>query len=453
MDMLPNQYVQSPMTFLNFLQHVRIIFGENELIMDNESMQNTEGLQFMATDGAKTIKDVEILGELGLSRAIGNAQSYSTALPSNYFRTGSVVDENVDYFQMAMSPFNRRVDQPIIPTNGAFSRRLNIPMSALHPFFARENTFLPPGMPIKVHITYQKSFFERYNKPASSGYRTMLGFTGGLDIDGSDYALNSLSEPKFLYQYNTLKEMSNDLFVKQFGMRPLIYNYYTYGKSELQMNSNEHVDHVFLEQKALPLEIFIAVVLRNDVNNNGLFNETLTDQFPIFNGNNINLLNSPAGAVFKNIRIVANGVQIKEMLGNTYGGKINKVQYFGKSSDEIISDIGHAQNTYENPRQIIFNNSAMDNRFSSAPVKIILSPGDIYNIHKYPIDKGPTNLRITFDVVDVNGDPFDSKYSAVVYYKMPSQLLINNRFTCMQVKWPAISNGSYQFITPTIGAN
>ena len=446
-------YLQTSMAFLQNIKTCKIQLGNNLLVIGNETMQDTTGINFSSIEGAMSPTERDIIAALGLSRGKTTIDPISAGISN-----GSDYDQFSDVYNRKMS-FLLQIYSGGIPSE--VIKRINIPLSLLNPFFKRDNTFLPQGLPIRISIDFMTSYFAKY-QPATI-YRTTLGIapqTGPITPTlenrvAIDFAINSKSNPKIIYMYNTLKEESSNKYIQMWGNRPLLYNSFVYGKSEFKMQSDKRVDQLFMINKALPLEIFLCVQYKNDINNNGFDNVSsgLTSTPEI--GNYLNLLDANAGCIFSNIKVFSNGVKIRDIPGyvqSTTFLNVPKILY-GKSSEEVISDINHSEQVYEGPRQTIINSSSMNNKLSTAPFKIILAAGDIYNIHKYPIDKGTIQLRVVFDVVNSLGNTFNENYSAVVFYKHPSQLLINDRFTCVSVNWPAISNGSYEFISQTFGSN
>jgi hypothetical protein len=218
------------------------------------------------------------------------------------------------------------------------------------------------------------------------------------------------------------------------------------------MRKNRFVDHIFLINHSCPFEIMIRPSYTTDVNNNGYYNlSNPTQSPPVRTANDIwALYNECAPYKIDSVKVFANGILIKEMQGNLAD---NNITYGGRTSEEIITAINVEQQQYENTREIVNVDSRMNNTFNTGAFNIVLSPGEIYSINKFPIDMGTTQLRVQCYITDPFGNPFDQNFQLQIFYKNPAQLLINDRYTCVSVKWPAISNGSYNFITPTFGAN
>ena len=90
-------------------------------------------------------------------------------------------------------------------------KRLNIPLWCLNPFFKRDGTFLPAGLPIRITITYMKSFFAKYATATTNVFRTTLGISSPTVVarPAIDFAISvANSNPKIIYMYNVLKEQS-----------------------------------------------------------------------------------------------------------------------------------------------------------------------------------------------------------------------------------------------------
>jgi len=448
-------YVQTSMAFLQNITKCKIQLGNNLLVLGNEIVQDTAGINFTSIEGAISPTERDIISALGQSRTKISLDAVQAEEKGAYLN-GADLDTFAKQYNQKMS----FLLQLFYNVNTDVVKRVNIPLWLLNPFFKRDDTFLPQGLPIRISIDFMTSYFAKYQASVPY-YRTTLGIA---PVTGTgttyqrpaiDFAINNTSNPKIVYMYNTLKEESSRKYIQMWGNRPLLYNSFTYGRSEFVMKSDKHVDELFMINQSLPLEIFLCVQYKVDINNNGFDNISTGSKLEPVAGNYLNLLNANAGCIFSNIKVWANGILLRDIPGyiqSTTLLNIPKVVY-GKSAEEIISDINHAEQVYEGPRQTIINSSSMFNRNSSAPFKIILAAGDIYNIHKYPIDKGTIQLRVAFDVVNSTGNTFNKNYSSIVYYKHPSQLLINDRFTCVSVNWPAISNGSYEFISPTFGSN
>ena len=448
-------YLQSSLAFLQNITNCKIQMGNNLMILGNEDMQDTAGINFCALDGAISPTDRDIMATLGLSRTKCTVDSVDLKDEGLYI-SGADLDSFARVYNQKMS-FLYRVFFPSGAT--AIRKRINVPLSMLNPFFKRENTYLPAGLPIRITLKYMKSFSAKYGTPTVNVFKCTLGISTAAVVNrpALDFALNieSSANPKIIYMYSVLKEQVQNNYLQMWAARPLLYNSFTYGKKEIQMANDKHVDQLFMINQAMPLEIFLSVQYKNDKNKNGFDNiSDGTTVFPI-NGSFVNLLDCDAGCMFSNLVIYANGVMIRNMPGYIQSTKLLNITtvLYGKSAEETISDINHAEQVYEGPRQTIIDSTSMNQVFSAAPFKIILAPGDIYNIHKYPIDKGTIQLRVTFDVVNSIGNTFNENYSAVLRFKHPSQLLINDRFTCVSVTWPAISNGSYQFISQTFASN
>jgi hypothetical protein len=434
--------VQGQLCLLDNIKRVRIELGTNNFILGNEDVQDLSSMKLQALDGAKTLVEKEIQASLGISRV--NTLTIED-------QTDLVTDSGYDAYKYIFGSemFYQTINQT---GNPVLHKRNAIPLSMLNPFFKREDTYLPPGLKIKITIDIQHSYTVYYNgyTPGLGNHRTSIGFNKVDSRVSQDFALNSESSPAIIYQYNRLKEMSNKKFIDMWGARPLLYNFFLYGKSFYKLRGNAHVDHIFMINQACPLEIFIRPVYSTDINENGFYNldNPSRTEFPE-RYDRVALLGECAPYIMNRIKVFANGVLIKEVNGNMESYK----NQYGQSAEEVIANINQDNQIYEIPRQTYSNQAQLNNVFNASAYKVILAPGDIYNIHKYPIDMGTTQLRIMCDVVDPNGNAFNNLFNLEVFYKNPSQLLINDRYTCVSVNWPAISNGSYNFITPTFGSN
>ena len=429
---------QGQLSFLSNILRARFEFGTNNFVIGTDTkVQEIGGIKTISIDGAKTTIEKQILGQLGLSRSVC---TFGTGITSTFDDLSLIYESQ------------GQINQQNVPTKAY--HRICIPFWCLHPFFKREGVYLPTGLKIRLTLDFLRSF-EDFYKP-----NTNCIFTYGFKQRGSneiarDFIWEEGSNMRIVYQYNTLKEASNNKFISMWGDRPLLYNFFDYGLESFRFKGvTNTVDEIFLINKALPLEIFLRPVLTTDTGKTGYFNITKmsssSGKYSYVSGDFVARLNECAPYTMNHIKIFANGVLIKEIDGNTnYQNK----DYVGLTAEENIMNLNREQHSYDDPRQLWNCTNQLNNNYTATPFKINLTPGDIYNLHKLPIDMGTTQLRVKCEISTPIGTPFPKEFSLEMYYKYPSQLLINNRYTCVSVQWPAISNGSYEFITPTFGSN
>jgi len=433
---------QGQLCLLDNIRRVKIEFGNNNFVFTVSEMEYIDGIKTQALDGSKTIVEKDIQAFLGLSKAKTSllqdgGTNYQGTLVTSY-------DQYSDVFQSEMAYLT-------VATTAAY-KKCAIPLSMLNSFFKREGVFLPPGLNIKITIDYILSLTAFYELKSVNYIQTVGISPVRQNFYAFDATLNATSNPSIVYQYNLLKETSNEKFISMWGDRPLLYNYFDYGKSVYQMRGDQFVDNIFLINRSCPLEFLIRVSYTTDKNLNGFYNLAAPQSLGRINNAIYARLNEPAPFIMSNLKVFANGVLIKEVPGMQ---QLRGVQpnYGGKTGEEIIGTINAENQQYETAKQVYNIDTRLDNRLNSCFYKVILAPGDIYNINKLPIDMGTTQLRIQCYVSDPYGNAFDENFQLQIYYKNLAQLLINNRYTCVSVKWPAISNGSYNFITPTFAAN
>lgn len=443
---------QAQLCFLNNIKRVVFEFGNNNFIWSSQECQEMDGIKTTCLDGAKTILQANIQANLGLSKTRTQLFSQTSAAPAQRNYASSAYDYYFDQFGSEVSFLNNLAVASTTPYK-AF-KKCAVPFSMLNPFFNRQKVYLPPGLRIKLTIDYIQSATKYYTgsgAPNIKPYAQTVGFGDPTTaFYGWDSAINGKSNPQIIYQYNLLKAASNEKFISMWGSRPLLYNYFDYGKSVYQMRGNRFVDHIFLINHSCPFELYIRPSLTTDVNNNGFLNLKTPLVLGFADRDIVAFYNEVSPFIICSVKIFANGILIKEMDGNLAD---NNVQYGGRTSEEIITSINTEQQQYESSREVINTDSRMNNIYNTSSFNVILTPGEIYNINKFPIDMGTTQLRVQCWITDPYGNAFDQNFQLQIFYKNPAQLLINDRYTCVSVKWPAISNGSYNFITPTFGAN